>query len=58
MRITPAGVLLVVAIGGGAGAQSTLKTDVDLVSMYFTVRDHKGGLVTNLEKDAFCARGR
>ena len=53
MRITAAGVLLVVAIGGGAGAQSTLKTDVDLVSMYFTVRDHKGGLVTNLERDAF-----
>ena len=53
MRMTAAGVLLVAAIGFWAAAQSTLKTDVDLVSMYFTVRDSKGGLVTNLEKDAF-----
>src|SRR5260370_3146102 len=53
MRITAAGVLLLVVVGVWAAAQSTLKTDVDLVSMYFTVRDNKGRLATNLEKDDF-----
>jgi VWFA-related protein len=53
MRITAAGVLLLVLVGLWAAAQSTLKTEVDLVSMYFTVRDNKGRLATTLEKDDF-----
>src|SRR5580765_3567400 len=34
-------------------SQQTLKTDVNLVSVYFTVRDNKGKLVTTLTQDAF-----
>ena len=46
-------VVLVFAAFCGAWAQSTLKTDVDVVSIYFTVRNSKGQLVTDLEKEAF-----
>jgi VWFA-related protein len=33
--------------------QQTLRTDVNVVSLYFTVRDKRERLVTNLTKDAF-----
>ena len=36
-----------------APAQETLKSDVDLVSVYFTVRDNHHALVTNLGQDQF-----
>src|SRR5262245_47186843 len=36
-----------------ASAQQTLRTDVNLVSVYFTVRDNKGKLITTLAKDDF-----
>ena len=40
----------------GSSAQQTLKTDVNLVSVYFTVRDNKGKLLTNLTRDAFAVK--
>ena len=36
-----------------ASAQQTLRADVNVVSLYFTVRDKRERLVTNLAKDAF-----
>ena len=33
--------------------QNDLRTDVNLVSIYFTVRDSRDRLVTDLPKDAF-----
>src|SRR6516162_9474610 len=33
--------------------QDTLRTDVNVVSLYFTVRDRRERLVTDLQKDAF-----
>src|SRR5215471_2739071 len=36
-----------------AAPQQTLRTDVNVVSLYFTVRDKRERLVTNLTKDAF-----
>jgi len=38
---------------GGAVAQTPIRSDVDLVSVSFTVRDDHGGLVDNLTKDDF-----
>lgn len=46
-------VLVFSAFGLGAWAQSTVKADVDVVSIYFTVRNSKGQLVTDLQKEAF-----
>jgi Ca-activated chloride channel family protein len=53
MKATAVVVLVFSAFCFGAWAQSTLKTDVDVVSIYFTVRNNKGQLVTDLEKEAF-----
>jgi len=53
MKATPVVVLVFSAFCFGAWAQSTLKTDVDVVSIYFTVRNSKGQLVTDLQKAAF-----
>src|SRR5262249_27407155 len=36
-----------------SSAPQTLRTDVNLVSVYFTVRDNKGKLVTTLNENAF-----
>src|SRR5215468_340771 len=36
-----------------ASSQQTLRADVNVVSLYFTVRDKRERLVTNLTKDAF-----
>ncbi len=33
--------------------ETTIKVDVDLVSIYFSVRDKKGGLIPNVEKPEF-----
>jgi VWFA-related protein len=52
---TIAGVLLgAILVPPGSSAQQTnLRADVDLVSIYFTVRDKREHLVTNLPKEAF-----
>src|ERR1700693_5077756 len=34
-------------------AMSTLKVNVDVVQLFFTVKDKKGGLIPNLRKDDF-----
>src|SRR4051812_17003433 len=54
MKSTIAALVLFSALG--SSAQQTLKTDVNLVSVYFTVRDSKGKLLTNLNKEAFNVR--
>jgi Ca-activated chloride channel family protein len=53
MKATAVVVLVFSALGLGAWAQSTVKADVDVVSIYFTVRNSKGQLVTDLQKEAF-----
>src|SRR5262252_1543248 len=52
---TIAGVLLAsILVQPSSSAQQTdLRADVDLVSIYFTVRDKREHLVTNLPKEAF-----
>jgi VWFA-related protein len=52
---TIAGVLLAsILVQRSSSAQQTnLRADVDLVSIYFTVRDKREHLVTNLPKEAF-----
>src|SRR5262247_1738350 len=55
MVLTIVGVLLAsIAVRPSSSAQETnLRADVDLVSIYFTVRDKREHLVTNLPKEAF-----
>src|SRR5438094_859705 len=50
MKPTIALLLLFSALSSSA---QTLRTDVNLVSVFFTVRDNKGKLVTTLTQDAF-----
>jgi VWFA-related protein len=52
----PAAVVLCLGAFGWAVAQDdvpTLKVDVDIVNILFAVHDKRGGLVGNLDKDAF-----
>jgi VWFA-related protein len=42
-----------VAQRGGSAVEADLRADVNLVSIYFTVRDKRERLVTDLTKDAF-----
>src|SRR5215831_18216539 len=53
MKAAAVVVLVFCAFVLGAWAQSSFKTDVDVVSIYFTVRNSKGQLVTDLQKDSF-----
>jgi VWFA-related protein len=64
MRVTMAGILVLMALIAGAIAQQTkdppvaediptIKVDVDLVNVLFTVRDKRGGLIANLSQDDF-----
>src|SRR5436190_398993 len=53
MKSTIAALVLFSALSSSAQQTTTLKADVNLVSVYLTVRNNKGGLVTNLTKDDF-----
>lgn len=52
MRSTVASLLLF-SLLGSSEQQTTIRTDVNVVSAYFTVRDGKGKLITDLKKDDF-----
>ncbi len=45
--------LLLFSVLGSSEHQNTIRTDVNLVSAYFTVRDGKGKLMTGLRKEDF-----
>src|SRR5436190_11058908 len=55
LAVTVAGVLLglILARGSSFAQKPDLRADVNLVSIYFTVRDKRERLVTDLEKGAF-----
>jgi len=53
MKSAIAALVLFSSLASSAAQQTTLRTDVNLVSVYFTVRDNKGKLLTSLNKEAF-----
>jgi len=53
MRALAGIALAAICLPAFAQEDSVIKVDVNLVNLFFTVKNKGGGLVANLEKDAF-----